>query len=74
MSYYISDEKIISTNTATGITTVDATIIASSKAAIPAYDAIPGRLLVPGSAALVPEEPGFYMLATDNTWKWGSDE
>ena len=72
--YRISDEKIISTNSSTGITTVEATIIASSKSAIPAYNAIPGRLLVPGSAALVPSEPGFYMLDTDNTWKWGSDE
>ena len=72
--YRISDEKIISTDTEHGITTVDATLIVSSTSALPAFNAIPGRRLVPGSVALIPSEGAFYMLDTDNTWKWGSDD
>ena len=74
MAYRIMSEKIIATNPSTGVSTVEATLVVSGASALPAYNAIPGRVLAPGSAALIPSEGAFYMLDTDNTWKWGSDE
>ena len=71
--YRISQEKIISLDNANGVTTVEAAIIVSSSEALPAYNEIPGRILVPGSAAIVPSEATFFMLDFDNTWKEWSD-
>ena len=73
--YRISQEKTISLDNANGVATVDAAIIVSSSNDLPAYNGIPGRILVPGSAAIVPSEGKLYMMDFDNTWKeWGGGE
>ena len=70
----IKEETVISTNSTNGVATVDAVIIVSSSEDLPEYNGIPGRILVPGSAAVVPSEGVFYMMDFDNTWKeWGAE-
>lgn len=67
----IRSEKIItiSENTAS----VEAEIWVSASEDLPAYDGIDGRLLVPGSIAVVQAESKIYVLGFDNAWKeWGA--
>ena len=68
----IRSEKIItlSENTAS----VEAEIWVEASENLPAYDGIDGRLLVPGSIAVVQAESKIYVLGFDNTWKkWGAE-
>ncbi len=69
----IRREKIItiSENTAS----VEAELWVSASEDLPAYDGIDGRLLVPGSIAVVQAESKIYVLGFDNAWKeWGAAE
>ena len=72
MSYRISEEKVVSYDR--NDVSVEAVIIASSTAALPAYNEVPGRILLPGSAAIIPSEGAIYILDTDSEWKWGAAE
>ena len=68
----IRREKIItlSENTAS----VEAELWVEASEDLPAYDGIDGRLLVPGSIAVVQAESKIYVLGFDNAWKeWGAE-
>lgn len=72
--YRISEEKIISLDSTAGTCSVEATLFASSAEDIPAYDDIPGRILVPGSIAIVPGSSALFVLDFDNSWaEWGAE-
>ena len=72
MNYSIDNEKIISMNN--NMVTVRAELWAASAQDIPDYDGIEGRILVPGSIAIVPTEGKFYVLGFTNLWsEWGSE-
>ena len=72
--YRILSEKNTTANTATGTTQSEAELIVSSSEDIPDYNEIPGRVLLPGSAALVPSESKIFVLDLDNEWKeWGGE-
>lgn len=74
MSYRISEEKMVSLG-ANGTPNVEVVIFASSSEDLPAYDAVSGRILVPGSLAIIPSESKVYALDLDNVWKeWGAEE
>ena len=69
MDYTIDNERLLSLDKATGKAKVRADIWAASSEVLPAYDAIEGRILVPGSLAAVPSESKTYILDLDNQWK-----
>ena len=72
--YRILSEKNTTANTATGTTQSEAELIVSSSEDIPDYNEIPGRVLLPDSAALVPSESKIFVLDLDNEWKeWGGE-
>lgn len=71
--YRISQERLVSLDSGNGVASTEAVLIVSSSEELPAYDEIPGRVLVPGSAAVIPSEAVFYMMDFDNTWKEWSD-
>lgn len=49
-----------------GRSVVDAVIIVSD---LPDYDKVDGRVLVPGSVAVIPSTGAIHMLDFDNEWK-----
>lgn len=70
----IYEEKIISTD-GSGTARVADTLIVSASADLPAADGLSGRILVPGSIAVVPSESKIFVLDTDDEWKeWGADD
>lgn len=69
----IYEEKIISTD-GSGTARVADTLIVSASADLPAADGLSGRILVPGSIAVVPSESKIFVLDTDFGWKeWGAE-
>ncbi|MCR5123048.1 MAG: hypothetical protein K6B74_11580 [Ruminococcus sp.] len=73
MDYSIFSEKLVSLSD--GTVSVVAELVASSSETIPYYSNISGRLLAPGSAAIVPSESAIYILDTDLLWtNWDSGE
>ena len=46
MSYRINQEKLVSLDSSEGVSTVEAVLIVSSSSVLPAYNSIPGRVLV----------------------------
>lgn len=69
----IYEEKVISTD-GTGTARVADTLIVSASADLPAADGLSGRILVPGSIAVVPSESKIFVLDTDDEWKeWGAE-
>lgn len=52
-----------------GRSVVDAVILVSSSSDLPDYDKVDGRVLVPGSVAVIPSTGAIHMLDFDNTWK-----
>ena len=71
----ISEEKTISLDTTNGVRTVEVTLFVSNVSSLPAYDGLSGRIMVPGSAALIPDEGRVFLLGFDNEWhEWGGEE
>lgn len=72
MNYSIDKETVVSIDS--GIVSVRAELWAESASDIPAYDAVEGRILLPGSIAIVPAEGKFYVLSFANVWaEWGTE-
>ena len=73
MNYSINDEDLLRVDSS-GRAVVRAELWAASENDLPAYDAIPDRILAEGSAAVVPGESKLYLLDFDRTWKeWGGE-
>lgn len=73
MNYTIDNEAIVSISD--GKVNVKAELWAASAKDIPAYNGINGKVLMPGSIALVPSESKIYVLDFSNKWcEWGSEE
>ena len=66
MDYSIFNERI--SGVSDGTFSVVAELVASSSEAIPYYDTVEGRVLAPGSVAIVPSERAIYILDTDLLW------
>ena len=72
MNYSIDNETIVSVEN--GAVKVRAELWAASADDIPAYNSIVGKVLVPGSIAVVPTEGKFYVLGFSNLWaEWGAE-
>ena len=63
MDYSIFNEKLAGVSD--GTFSVVAELVASSSETIPYYDTVEGRILAPGSVAIVPSETAIYILDTD---------
>lgn len=71
MNYSIDNETIISMDS--NAVKVRAELWAASAADIPDRDGIEGRVLAPGSIAVVPTEGKFYVLGFTGLWaEWGT--
>ena len=66
MNYSIFNEKIAGVSD--GTFSVVAELVAASSEDIPCYNGADGRLLAPGSVAIVPSESAIYILDTDLLW------
>ena len=66
MDYSIFNEKLAGVSDSTF--SVVAELVASSSETIPYYDTVEGRILAPGSVAIVPSERAIYILDTDLLW------
>lgn len=66
MDYSIFNEKLAGVSD--GTFSVVAELVASSSETIPYYDTVEGRILAPGSVAIVPSERAIYILDTDLLW------
>ncbi len=67
--FRILTEKIISKNDSSGLAESEADMVVSSSGDLPGYDEVAGRILVPGSIAVVPTESKLFVLGLDNEWK-----
>lgn len=68
MNYSIYKEEFLNLDV-NGKAVVRAELLIASAEALPAYNAIPGRILAEGSVAVLPSTGAVYMLDFDNTWK-----
>ena len=68
MNYDIYKEQFLHLD-GNGKAVVRVELLAASAEALPAYNAIPGRILAEGSVAVLPSTGAVYMLDFDNTWK-----
>lgn len=66
MNYSIFNERFM--DISNGTASVIAELVAASSEDIPNYNAISGRLLKPGSTAIVPSEKKIYILDADLIW------
>lgn len=66
MNYSIFNERFM--DISNGTASVIAELVAASSEDIPNYNAISGRLLKPGSTAIVPSEKKVYILDADQLW------
>ncbi|MBR4554284.1 MAG: hypothetical protein IKO27_01680 [Ruminococcus sp.] len=67
MTYSVNKETILAAGD--GVLYVRSELWVSAEEALPAYDAIEGRVLTPGSLAVIPSLSRIYVLDFDNTWK-----
>ena len=72
MNYLINNEAVRCIKE--GISYVLAELWVSSAADLPAADGITGRVLLPGTIAVVQAESAIYIMGFDEQWKeWGAD-
>ena len=73
MNYSIFNERL--SELSNGTASVIAELVAASSEDIPSPDAVSGRLLNPGSTAIVPSEMKVYILDADGLWTdWSTGE
>lgn len=73
MNYSIFNERL--SELSNGTASVIAELVAASSEDIPSPDAVSGRLLKPGSTAIVPSEMKVYILDADGLWTdWSTGE